>query len=128
MSDNTIPTVGVILALVAVIISVIAVAYVYNNQPETVDTSGINVNSNLIAILQSDALAQKSVITSLTSEIRNVQIQNIDQNDLDDLEDELQNDISDLDDDFEDTVRCLIDNWGNETEFENCLDDNNVDY
>ena len=116
-----------IIAIIALLLSVVAIGYVFVNQS----------NGDLSKI-QSDISSLKSGVNDLVIDVSecNKDISNIDVNpkcycdvnsdDLEDLEDELQDDINDLEDDVEDylddgTIESCFTGTQNWTNFKDCV-------
>jgi len=102
MEKNTSIT---IIAIIALLLSVVAIGYAYLSQPEGVDLSSVELgNSNNkieISKLQKD-------IANCNADISNLDLDcscGVDEDDFYDLED----DISDLEDDFDDLLESRVD-------------------
>ena len=95
------------LAVIAILLSFFAIGYVYFNQPEEVDLSGIADNRIDIDKLLSD-------VNNMQKDIDGIPLIEFTEEDLEDLED----DIKDLEEDIED---CAKDYPNNITKLTNCL-------
>ena len=127
-NENT--NIAIIIAVVALLVSIIGAGYVILNQPADVDVDGIDDNRALINILQSDRANINSDIDYLKSLYRDFDNYDIDEDDLEDLEDYAK-DFYQIDDNTRDINRIkdcaknnnentFTDRWA----FINCLINN----
>ena len=120
-NDNT--NIAIVLAIVALLISIIGAGYAVTNKPADVNLDGIEANKALINILKSDVSNLGTGINDLKVLYLDVASSDIDQDDLDDLEDDidnLQDDINDNEELLDDMLGCY-ENSPNITAVLNCL-------
>ena len=114
------------LSIIAIVISLAAISYVYFDEPQEVDLSGVlsGVSENTFDIvnLQGD-------VSDLEDDVDDIEIPYISQSDLEDLED-YANDFDEIDDnsdDIRDILNCIENNNNNYvTDVRICLEDKDL--
>ncbi len=126
MEEETI-TVLSIFAIILSLIGIIGFAAIYTSIPEAetnpVTWGAIDQYNARITVIQDDVEDLENDIKIMDFEINNLDY-NIDDDDLEDLED-YANDFDDINknkDNIKDIISCLIDEFTNKSQLQDCLD------
>jgi len=122
---------AMMISVIALIVAAGALGFIFFDNPDALDLTGIDANSNRITSVESLSNSKidilKNEILDLRNRISGLQTFNlsgeVDQDDLDNLEDDIkdmEDDIDDIQNDIEDIIDCVNDSKDFE-EFRDCI-------
>lgn len=118
-NNETISALAVVLSILALFACIGIGGYIYLNQSQSIDISGISDNALKITLIQND-------VNNLESDIDNLDLTcdcDIDEDDFEDLEEEIEDNHNDI----KDIIKCIEEytytGEGNHTALRDCIED-----